>query len=193
MKFPKQQTLDEIRGMFSVFGMEPYNCEEMSQFEHAAQTAILAKKNGFDEEVQIAAFLHEIGNMLPVNYESELMVVFGRKNLEKAAARYLTARGFSEKVGALVENHLHAKRYLMYRYPSYINVVSGTGYQAFYSELKPMNEVEADAFEQNPYFDLIIHLRKWDDAARITGLRIPDLDHYLQLIKQHLERKVNIF
>ena len=81
----------------------------------------------------------------------------------------------------------------MHRYPSYINVVSGTGYPAFYSELKAMNEVEADAFEQLPYFDLIIQMRKWDDAAKVKGLRIPDLDHYLSMIRLHLERKVNIF
>ena len=48
----------------------------------------------------------------------------------------------------------------MHRYPSYMNVVSATGYPAFYSELKAMGEVEADAFEQLPYFDLIIQMRK---------------------------------
>lgn len=178
--------------MFTVFGMEPYNCEEMSQFEHAAQTAVLARRSGFDQEVQIAAFLHEIGNMLPVNYESELMVVFGRKNQEKAAARWLTSRGFSQKIGILVENHLHAKRYLMYRYPSYMNVVSEAGYPAFYSESRAMNELEADAFEQLPYFDLIILLRQWDDAARTSSWSVPDLDYYLEMIQKHLERGLTI-
>jgi predicted HD phosphohydrolase len=33
-----------------------------------------------------------------------------------------------------------------------------------------MQAEEAAAFEQNPYFGLIIQMRRWDEAAKVTVL-----------------------
>jgi len=193
MKLSKKYTLEEIAGMFTVFGMDLYHCEEMSLFEHSAQMAILAKTNGFSEEVQIAAFLHQIGDMLPENCESDGRALFGLKNKEKVAAGWLKARGFSEMVVFLVEYHLHAKRYLMFRDPTSHNFIADAGYPGFNSRLMPMNEVEADAFDQLPYFELNIAMRKWGETSKVIDLAIPDMEHFLQMIERHLERKAIVF
>jgi len=51
-----KNTILEIRQLFEIQGDSEYYGENVSQYEHAAQAAILAKRQGYDEEVQIAAF-----------------------------------------------------------------------------------------------------------------------------------------
>lgn len=182
----KKETLGEIREMFDKFGREPYYGEDVSQFQHAAQAAELAKRDGYDTEVQISAFLHDIGHMLPVNDPSELMDAYGRIDHESAAADWLRQRGFSDKAGVLIENHVNAKRYLTYRYPEYLAALSHASLQTLNFQGGPMQQEEAEEFEKNPHFDLIIRMRRWDEAAKMIDYKTPELDHYLNLINEYL-------
>jgi predicted HD phosphohydrolase len=45
-----------------------------------------------------------------------------------------------------------------------------------------MNPEEARAVEANPYFAGAVLLRRWDDAAKVPGLTVPDFEHYRHLI-----------
>jgi gamma-butyrobetaine dioxygenase len=45
-----------------------------------------------------------------------------------------------------------------------------------------MDAVEAKAMEANPFFAEAVALRRWDDAAKVPGLRVPDFQHYANLI-----------
>ncbi|GAB2791677.1 HD domain-containing protein [Rhabdobacter roseus] len=187
MPYPTQETLREIRELFDQFGREPYYGEEVSQFEHAAQAAELARRDGYDEEVQLAAFLHDIGHMLPVTDPADLMEEYGRRDHESAASDWLQERGFSQKVGTLIENHVNAKRYLTYKYPEYLRALSHASLQTLRFQGGPMPEAEATAFEQNPHFGLIIRMRRWDEAAKMTDYPTPDLGHYLAMAERYLE------
>lgn len=181
-----ETTVQEIRELFDQFGREPYYGEDVSQFAHAAQAAEMAKRDGYDREVQISAFLHDIGHMLPVQDPSELMEEYGRRDHESAAAEWLRQRGFSDKTGILIENHVNAKRYLTYKYPEYLAALSHASLQTLNFQGGPMEKDEATEFENNPYFDLIIRMRRWDEAAKIIDYKTPDLEHYLNLIKDQL-------
>jgi phosphonate degradation associated HDIG domain protein len=180
------QVIDEIREIFLSQGDEDYYGEPVSQFEHAAQAAILAEKSGFDKEVQIAAFLHDIGHLLPAASEGELMDNYGRKDHEGVAADWLRNRGFSEKIAILVENHVNAKRYLCYANPAYFHNLSDASRQTLTFQGGKMEQAEAEAFENNPYFDIIIRMRRWDEAAKVENQQLPDLDHFLQMCEDHL-------
>ncbi|HEV7347064.1 phosphonate degradation HD-domain oxygenase [Telluribacter sp.] len=181
-----QSTLHEIRALFEQYGQEPYYGEDVSQFEHAAQAAELARKAGYDAEVQLAAFLHDIGHMLPVHNEAELMEGYGRRDHEGVAADWLRERGFSERVGVLIENHVNAKRYLTWKQPEYLAALSHASMQTLSFQGGPMQIEEAEAFEQNPDFDLIIRMRRWDEAAKMQDYPTPDLNHYLDMIRKYL-------
>jgi len=63
------KTILEISQLFEIQGDSEYYGENVSQYEHAAQAAILAQRQGYDEEVQIAAFLHDIGHLFPAHTE----------------------------------------------------------------------------------------------------------------------------
>jgi len=175
--------ISEIRQLFESQGDEQYYGEDVSQLEHAAQGADLAFKGGFDLEVQAAAFLHDIGHLMPAEMEEELMEVYGRKDHEEIAAEWLRERGFPEKVCVLVANHVNAKRYLTYKNPKYFAGLSEASRKTLEFQGGPMLVEEAMAFEQNPYFDLIIQMRRWDEAAKVTGLSKPDLEKYLVLCR----------
>ena len=181
------QTITEIRELFDHYGREPYYGEEVSQFEHAAQAAELARRDGFNEEVQIAAFLHDIGHMLPTDDPAELMDQYGRMDHEEVAAEWLLQRGFSERIATLIRNHVNAKRYLTWKNPAYFAALSEASLQTLTYQGGPMTEKEAIIFENNLHFDLIIRMRRWDEAAKMKDFKTHDLDHYLSIIENYLE------
>ena len=175
-----------IRQLFEAQGDDQYYGEDVSQLEHAAQGADLARKGGFDQEVQVAAFLHDIGHLMPTELEEELMSEYGRKDHEEVAADWLRDQGFPEKVCILVANHVNAKRYLTFKNPKYFAGLSEASLKTLEFQGGPMNAEEAATFEQNPYFDLIIQMRRWDEAAKVTGLAKPNFEYYLQLCEEVL-------
>ena len=183
------KTILEIRQLFEIQGDSEYYGENVSQYEHAAQAAILAKRQGYDEEVQIAAFLHDIGHLFPAQTEEELMEVYGRKDHESVAADWLRERGFSEKTAILVENHVNAKRYLTFIDEDYFEALSEASKQTLIFQGGRMTEIESKEFEQNPYFELIIKMRRWDEAAKMEAMKLPTLDHFLNIIDIYLTNK----
>jgi phosphonate degradation associated HDIG domain protein len=183
------KTILEISQLFEIQGDSEYYGENVSQYEHAAQAAILAKRQGYDEEVQIAAFLHDIGHLFPAQKEEELMEVYGRKDHESLAADWLRERGFNEKIAVLVENHVNAKRYLTYADKDYYDALSEASKQTLNFQGGRMTEKEAKEFEQNPYFELIIKMRRWDEAAKVEAMKLPTLDHFMDIIDIHLSNK----
>lgn len=189
LKKMMNKTIFEIRQLFDSQGDSEYYGENVSQYEHAAQAAILAKRQGYDEEVQIAAFLHDIGHLFPAQTEEELMEVYGRKDHESVAADWLRERGFSEKTAVLVENHVNAKRYLTFIDEDYFAALSEASKQTLIFQGGRMTEKEAKEFEKNPYHELIIKMRRWDEAAKVEAIKLPTLDHFLNIIDTYLTNK----
>jgi len=66
-----EETAEFIISLYHQFGNEDYIGEPVSQLEHMCQCAELAEKEGYDEEVILAAFFHDIGHLcehiMPVN------------------------------------------------------------------------------------------------------------------------------
>ncbi len=56
-----QQTTDEIFNLYERYGNEAYG-EEVTQTAHMVQSAQLAEEEGYDDEVILAAFFHDIGH-----------------------------------------------------------------------------------------------------------------------------------
>jgi len=53
-----------------------------------------------------------------------------------------------------------------------------------------MGESEALAFEKSDLFSTILKLRTWDDKAKVVGLQVPGLDHYLPIILEHIKNNL---
>ena len=58
-----KKTVDEVLALYRRFGNEDYIGEPVSQIEHMCQCAQLAEKEGYGDEVILAAFFHDIGHL----------------------------------------------------------------------------------------------------------------------------------
>jgi len=181
-----RQIADEIFDMYRDYGGEEYAGEKVSQLEHMVQAAQLAEEEGYDEEVILAAFLHDIGHISEAATGENEMDGFGIKDHEAIGADFLREKGFSKKVARLVESHVEAKRYLTVRDPAYYAQLSEASKKTLEYQGGPMTEEEAKAFEQYPLFEMIIKMRKWDEQAKIEGQPLPDLERYREMMYRHL-------
>jgi phosphonate degradation associated HDIG domain protein len=181
-----EEIVNEVFALYEKHGDEDYIGEPVSQLEHMSQAAVLAEEQGFDDEVILAAFFHDIGHLCAEDARAESMDGFGNVDHEKLGADYLRARGFSERLAALVESHVIAKRYLTYKYPEYYNKLSDASKATLEFQGGRMTPEEASVFEQNPDAELFIRLRYWDDEAKELDKPIQDLNHLKLLAVNHL-------
>ncbi len=177
---------EEIMHFYEQHGGEEYAGEKVTQLEHMVQAAELAQEQGFDQEVILAAFLHDIGHICEEGRGVNEMDGYGIRDHEQIGADFLKSRGFSKKVIRLVESHVEAKRYLTLKDPAYYDQLSDASKKTLEYQGGRMAAEEAAAFEQYPLFSLIIQMRKWDEQAKIEHKALPDLQAYRNMIYQHL-------
>lgn len=181
-----QAVVDEVFELYEKFGGEDYIGEPVSQLEHMSQAAALAQQEGFDEEVVLAAFFHDIGHLCADAAEAGSMGGMGNIDHEKLGADYLLARGFSKRIAALVQGHVIAKRYLTYKYSEYYNKLSPASKVTLEFQGGLMSAEEAIAFEQNQNAELIVRLRYWDDMAKQTNTPVDNIAHLKAIALKHL-------
>jgi 2-amino-1-hydroxyethylphosphonate dioxygenase (glycine-forming) len=173
--------MNTIADLFAQSGAEAYYGEPVTQLEHALQCAHLAEQAGAEPAVVVAAFLHDIGHMLPIADELDYMDTYGTVDHEGMGADYLRDLGFPERVAELIENHVNAKRYLVAAEPGYAKKLSEASRKTLAFQGGPMDAYEVRKFRQHPDFELILQLRRWDEQAKIPGLPTPDATHYLAM------------
>lgn len=173
---PKSMSvIDDIFDLYERFGAADYIGEPVSQLEHMSQAAQLALEGGYDDEVVLAAFFHDIGHICVQATAEQSMAGYGIKSHEKIGADYLRSKGFPEKIARLIENHVEAKRYLTFKYPPYFENLSEASKKTLEFQGGMMSKHEADRFEADPLFELSILLRKWDEEAKIMNVPLIDL------------------
>jgi phosphonate degradation associated HDIG domain protein len=177
---------EEIIDLYRQFGDEDYIGEPVSQIEHMCQCAQIAEKRGYNKELILAAFFHDIGHLCEQMMQVELMGSFGVVNHEKIGADYILSKGFSPIISELINSHVDAKRYLTYAYPEYFNQLSEASKKTLAHQGGKMTKEEAVVFEANPHFEWFIALRKWDESAKEENIPLPSLDYYKHLMIQHL-------
>jgi phosphonate degradation associated HDIG domain protein len=177
----------EVFSLYEKFGDEDYIGEPVSQLEHMSQAAALAQAEGYDDEVVLAAFFHDIGHLCADEDEAESMDGMGNIDHERLGADYLLERGFSERVANLVQGHVIAKRYLTYKYPEYYNRLSEASKATLEFQGGVMTAEEAADFELDPDAELIVRLRYWDDMAKEMNVPVNNLDYLKSIALAHLQ------
>ncbi|GAA3994712.1 phosphonate degradation HD-domain oxygenase [Mucilaginibacter dorajii] len=180
--------IKEVFSLYEKFGDEDYIGEPVSQLEHMSQAAALAQAEGYDDEVVLAAFFHDIGHLCTEAGEAESMDGMGNVDHEQIGADFLLERGFSERVANLVQGHVIAKRYLTYKYPEYYNRLSDASKATLNFQGGVMTEDEAADFELNPDAELIIRLRYWDDMAKEMNIPVDNIQHLKNIALTHLQQ-----
>lgn len=178
----------DIIALYEQHGGEEYAGEKVSQTEHMVQAALLAEQQGYDEEVILAAFLHDVGHICVSAEGDNEMDGFGIRDHEEVGGDFLQEKGFSKRLIRLVEAHVEAKRYLTWKSPAYYEQLSDASKRTLEFQGGRMSDDEAQAFEQYPLFDLIIRMRLWDEEAKVEGQPMPLLDKYREMMVRHLEK-----
>ena len=182
------QIINTIFGLYETMGHSEYIGEPVSILEHSLQTAHLAEKANFDDEIVLAAFFHDIGHLL---WNEHIMTEFGNIQHEIAGEEYLVQNGFSEKITTLVKNHVQAKRYLTFSKPDYYQQLSEASKQTLILQGGKMTEEEANKFVKDEYFQLSLKMRYWDESAKNVTLNLKHkLKIYQEMAFRHLVKAV---
>ena len=181
------EKVNKVFALYEKYGDEDYIGEPVSQLEHMSQAAALAQAEGYDDEVVLAAFFHDIGHLCAEDGEAESMGGMGNVDHEQIGADYLRSLGFSERLAGLVKSHVVAKRYLTYKYPEYYNKLSAASKGTLEFQGGVMNTEEALAFEANPDAELTIKLRLWDDAAKEVNIPVDNIEYLKFISINHLD------
>ncbi|WJD70048.1 HDIG domain-containing protein [Pseudomonas asiatica] len=167
------QIIDSTFALYERHGSDDYIGEAITQLEHMSQAAQLAMAEGFDDEVVLAAFFHDIGHLCGGDGS---MGGYGVVSHERIGAEYLRRCGFGERMARLVQYHVEAKRYLTLRQPGYYQRLSEASRRTLEYQGGVMSEDEADVFERDPLFEVSLRMREWDERAKVVGVAVIDLD-----------------
>lgn len=180
-------SVDEVLGLYRRWGADHYD-EELSQLDHAVQTAALAVADSAADELVAAALLHDVGHLL------ELEARDGRGELptedldhESVGARYLAGL-FGPAVTGPIALHVRAKRYRCAVDPAYLDGLSDGSRRSLALQGGPADAAEVASFETNPGFRDAVRLRGWDDGGKVDGLVVSDLESYRPLLERLASR-----
>ncbi|KAJ5673357.1 hypothetical protein N7507_002484 [Penicillium longicatenatum] len=177
------------------YGQGDYIGESISQLEHCLQAANQAREAGARDELVIAALLHDIGQIIPLESTKEARMNLressenvGRVGHEAIGAAYLKSLGFSETVCRLVNSHVAAKRYLTAVNREYYDSLSSASQKSLAFQGGPFQGGELQEFEENPLKDEMVSMRLWDDRAKLVGVEAstPRASAYLDMLISHL-------
>lgn len=163
-------------------GGEEYLGEPVTMAEHMLQGAYFAEQRGEDEEIIVAALLHDIGHFTS-EFGTFSMDDTHDRHHEEAGAQVLE-RFFPALVVDCVREHVAAKRYICATDPSYLDELSAASIHSLNLQGGPMNAAEVAKFEKNPNFQKIVRVRRLDDAGKVAGLETPGFDHYAPMVQR---------
>ena len=173
---------DEVFAIFTDQGQSSYFGEPVSQLEHALQAAHFARQENAPDHLVVAALVHDIGHLVEDTRENIADLGVDAKH-EEVGERWLSRR-FGPEVYEPVNLHVAAKRYLCATDRGYMSLLSPASIQSLQLQGGLMSNNEVVAFEKNQYFSDAVRLRKWDDAAKVPGLKTAGLRSYRDLIQQ---------
>jgi phosphonate degradation associated HDIG domain protein len=172
---------DEILRLFETRGCAEYHGEAVSQAEHALQAAHLAEAENAPDALVVAALLHDVGHLISGHEEDAADQGIDDRH-EFAGAAWLSHH-FGPDVVEPIRLHVAAKRYLCAAEPDYFSGLSPASRLSLELQGGPFQRDELAAFEANPHHRAAVRLRRWDDTAKVPGLAVPGLEHYLGRIE----------
>jgi gamma-butyrobetaine dioxygenase len=172
--------------IFEAKGGDAYFGEPVSQLEHALQAAYHAERESAPPWLVVAALLHDIGHLL--HDLPEHIADLGVDARHEDVGHAWLAQYFGPEITAPVRMHVDAKRYLCATDPEYLGLLSPASVQSLQLQGGPFGEADARAFEQRPFAGEAVRLRRWDDLAKVPGMRVPGLEHYRAMIEASLLR-----
>ena len=179
-----EQKIDTLFSYMEDRGQSFYD-EVVTQLEHALQCAALAQQNNAAPTLITGALLHDIGHIILDEHSAREAFLNTDLSHEEVGAQYLEPF-FPEAVTTPIRLHVPAKRHLCTTDPSYWDGLSEASKRSLKLQGGNMSDKEREAFEQIPYFEDGLTLRRWDDLAKVKGLEIARLETYRDIVQRCL-------
>src|SRR3954453_18595064 len=137
--------------------------------DHSLQcAALLAAEHPDDLELQVAGLVHDVGHRITPGESAAHGV------LAADAVRAL----LGERVAALVELHVPAKRYLVTVDPAYRDELSDGSAISLARQGGVLSDEERAALEQSSHLADALTLRQCDERAKVVGLGVGGLERW---------------
>jgi phosphonate degradation associated HDIG domain protein len=179
--------IDQILEAFRKYGDQLYDGgEQVTQQQHALQTACAAEKEAASDTLIAAAILHDYGHL--VHDLPQEIVARGIDDKHEELVAALLDPYFVPAVTEPARLHVPAKRYLCAVEPSYFNKLSPVSVKSLERQGGPLTEAEVKAFEALPHFADAVRLRRYDEMGKDPDAVTPDLVYYLPFLEAGLKR-----
>ena len=171
--------LGDIEKLFRDHGHIAYSGEDVTQLEHALQSAHRAELARADDTLVTAALLHDLGHLL--NRQGETPTERGIDDQHQYFAIPFIRPLFPPAVVEAIRLHVDAKRALCALEPEYYEALSEDSKRSLTLQGGVFTAAEAAAFMAKPFADNAVKVRRWDDAAKVAGESTPALGHFLEI------------
>jgi phosphonate degradation associated HDIG domain protein len=179
-----QPVLAQIEAMLTLRADAPYGLHDVTQRQHALQSAWLAEREGVGDALVAAALLHDVGHLVHDLGENPAEEGVDDKHEERGHA--WLALHFGPEVTEPVRLHVAAKRYLCAVEADYFAKLSKDSVLSLSLQGGPMSPEEVQAFEALPQHPAAVRLRRWDEQAKVKDLETPPVTHFLPAVARSL-------
>ena len=160
-----------------------YIGEKITISEHMIQSAMLAEKSKSNDDLICSCLLHDYGHFI-IDDPDELVKNDKDGYHESMGYEYLKSF-FKKEIVEPIKYHVLAKRYLA-RNKKYYNLLSDASKISLKLQGGILNKKESNEFEKIPFFKNSIKLRKFDELAKKTNIKIKSINKYKKLLSSQL-------
>src|SRR3954453_2997699 len=143
--------------------------------DHSLQcAALLAAEHPDDLELQVAGLVHDVGHRITPGESAAHGV------LAADAVRPL----LGDRVAALVELHVPAKRYLVTVDPAYRDALTDGSTVSLARQGGALSSEEKSTLDANPYLHDALALRRCDESAKVVGLDVGHVEQWQPVLER---------
>ena len=160
-----------------------YIGEKVTISEHMIQTAMIAEKVKSSNSLICSCLLHDYGHFILEDPDKLVRKKIDGKH-EDIGYEYLK-KFFKKDVVEPIKYHVLAKRYLAKK-KKYFNSLSEASKISLKLQGGVLNKKESKEFEKKDFFKQTIKLRKFDEVAKRTDIKMKSIIEYKNLLGSHL-------
>lgn len=187
MRQSMDEFVEEVSQLFERHGGIHYGPEPVTILQHSMQCAALAAKMDLDDNLIVAAGLHDIGHLRILDVGDHY--TDGGDHHEHIGAESLEP-WLPGAVVSAIRWHVEAKRYLVAHDPAYAATLSEGSVASLERQGGPMRDAEMLVFSNTDAFADAIVLRKLDDAAKVPDDNGMPLNEFLAIIERVRTRRL---
>ena len=160
-----------------------YIGEKVTISEHMIQSAMIAEKAKSPKNLICSCLVHDFGDFILENPDELVKKKIDGKH-EDIGYEYLK-KFFKKEVVEPIKYHVLAKRYLA-RGKKYFNSLSEASKISLKLQGGVLNKKESKEFEKKNFFKHSIKLRKFDEVAKRTDVKMKSIIEYKDLLTSQL-------